>query len=171
VIGDLFQQYAAKYLGISRGIPLSNTSQLWGLLWGVLVFGELHGSGSVLRRVIAGSILMALGAAAIALASANTAEHEQWRRAARDESARYGVDRDYVEARLAGRESSRDATGRTWIDYAIALAATAVFVVFASMAETPRLAMHMSAALMVIGATLLVLLAAGVLLWRTTRFV
>src|SRR3989442_12890002 len=24
VIGDLFQQYAAKYLGISRGIPLSN---------------------------------------------------------------------------------------------------------------------------------------------------
>ena len=43
VIGDLFQQYAAKYVGISRGIPLSNTNQLWGLLWGVLVFGELHG--------------------------------------------------------------------------------------------------------------------------------
>src|ERR1700741_3254679 len=40
VIGDLFQQYAAKYVGISRGIPLSNTNQLWGLLWGVLVFGE-----------------------------------------------------------------------------------------------------------------------------------
>ena len=33
VIGDLFQQYAAKYVGISRGIPLSNTNQLWGLLW------------------------------------------------------------------------------------------------------------------------------------------
>jgi len=32
VIGDLFQQYAAKYVGISRGIPLSNTNQLWGLL-------------------------------------------------------------------------------------------------------------------------------------------
>src|SRR6202795_691473 len=32
VIGDLFQQYAAKYVGISRGIPLSNTTQLWGLL-------------------------------------------------------------------------------------------------------------------------------------------
>src|SRR5947208_2634554 len=43
VIGDLFQQYAAKYIGISRGIPLSNTNQLWGLLWGTLVFGELHG--------------------------------------------------------------------------------------------------------------------------------
>src|SRR5437899_8831681 len=44
VVGDLFQQYAAKYVGISRGIPLSNTNQLWGLLWGVLVFGELHGA-------------------------------------------------------------------------------------------------------------------------------
>jgi glucose uptake protein GlcU len=35
VIGDLFQQYAAKYIGISRGIPLSNTNQLWGLAWGL----------------------------------------------------------------------------------------------------------------------------------------
>ena len=40
VIGDLFQQYAAKYVGISRGIPLSNSNQLWGLLWGIFVFGE-----------------------------------------------------------------------------------------------------------------------------------
>jgi hypothetical protein len=29
VLGDLFQQYATKYVGISRGIPLSNTNQLW----------------------------------------------------------------------------------------------------------------------------------------------
>src|SRR5207247_1676250 len=43
VLGDLFQQYAAKYVGISRGIPLSNTNQLWGLAWGLLVFGELRG--------------------------------------------------------------------------------------------------------------------------------
>ena len=39
VLGDLFQQYAAKYIGISRGIPLSNTNQLWGLAWGALVIG------------------------------------------------------------------------------------------------------------------------------------
>src|SRR2546429_5575228 len=45
VIGDVFQQYAAKYVGISRGIPLSNSNQLWGLLWGILVFGELQGRG------------------------------------------------------------------------------------------------------------------------------
>ena len=42
VIGDLFQQYAAKYLGIGRGIPLSNTNQLWGLAWGALVLSLIH---------------------------------------------------------------------------------------------------------------------------------
>ena len=44
VVGDLFQQFAAKYIGIGRGIPLANTNQLWGLLWGILVFGELRGA-------------------------------------------------------------------------------------------------------------------------------
>src|SRR2546429_4233495 len=58
VIGDVFQQYAAKYVGISRGIPLSNSNQLWGLLWGILVFGELHGrSSSICLEVIGGSLL------------------------------------------------------------------------------------------------------------------
>ena len=50
VIGDLFQQYAAKYVGIGRGIPLSNTNQLWGLLWGVLVFGELADAEAACSR-------------------------------------------------------------------------------------------------------------------------
>src|SRR3989475_13252917 len=63
VVGDLFQQYEAKYVGISRGIPLSNTNQLWGLLWGMLVFGELHGApGRTYAQVVGGSPLMALGA-------------------------------------------------------------------------------------------------------------
>src|SRR5260370_14546401 len=66
VIGDLFQQYAAKYVCISRGIPLSNTNQLWGLLWGILVFGELHGhAASLYPQVIAGSLISAPGPAAI----------------------------------------------------------------------------------------------------------
>ena len=71
VIGDLFQQYAAKYVGISRGIPLANSNQLWGLLWGVFVFGELRGRGaSVYAQVVGGSLLMMAGVAAIALSSA-----------------------------------------------------------------------------------------------------
>src|SRR5256714_3173384 len=62
VMGDLFQQYAAKYVGISRGIPLSNTNQLWGLLWGVFVFGELKGAGSgVYWRVDGGALPLAGG--------------------------------------------------------------------------------------------------------------
>src|ERR1700730_17153488 len=83
VIGDLFQQYAAKYVGISRGIPLSNTNQFWGLLWGILVFGELHGrTHSVYAQVIGGSLLMMAGVAAIALSSATSSEQAQWKQAA-----------------------------------------------------------------------------------------
>ena len=172
VIGDLFQQYAAKYVGISRGIPLSNTNQLWGLIWGVAVFGELSGSAPVLQRVIAGSVIMALGAAAIAFATANRAEHEEWRKAAADEATRYRVDPEYVAARMSGRESNAAVVRRrTWLDYAIALTATAVFVYFGTMARSPQLHMNLSAAIVVIGATLVMLVAAGVLLWRTTRFV
>jgi glucose uptake protein GlcU len=171
VIGDLFQQYAAKYIGISRGIPLSNTNQLWGLLWGVLVFGELSGSGAVLQRVIGGSLLMALGAAAIALATANREEHAEWRKAASSEATRYSVDEEYVSARMAGEESTRVVRQRTWVDYMIALTATGVFVYFASIAEKPQLTMHMGPALLVIGATIVMLIVAGATLWRTTRFV
>ena len=62
VLGDLFQQYAAKYIGIGRGIPLSNTNQLWGLAWGALVFGELHGLGAARQAlVVAGSLVMIAG--------------------------------------------------------------------------------------------------------------
>src|SRR5277367_6707250 len=76
VIGDLFQQYATKYIGIGRGIPLSNTNQLWGLAWGALVFGELAGLD---RRhhlaILAGSAIMILGALAISSAAASAEEH------------------------------------------------------------------------------------------------
>ena len=171
VIGDLLQQYAAKYVGISRGIPLSNTNQLWGLLWGVLVFGELSGGGGVLQRVIAGSIIMALGAAAIALATANPSEHSQWQTAAAREAQRYGVDPRYVQARLAGESGESAVTRRSWIDYVIALAATAVFVAFAAVAEAPKLEMNAAAAIIVVIATLAMLIVAATMLWRATRFV
>src|SRR5690348_13726914 len=107
VIGDLFQQYAAKYVGISRGIPLSNSNQLWGLLWGVLVFGELHGrSATTYSQVIGGSLLMILGVGAIAFSSATGQESAQWRAAAQRESVRYGISSDFIEARLDGRQSA-----------------------------------------------------------------
>jgi len=95
VVGDLFQNYAAKYVGISRGIPLSNTNQIWGLLLGVLVFRELRGlTANIYAEVIGGSILMALGALAISTSSVSEGEYASTKRAAERETELYGIDRE-----------------------------------------------------------------------------
>src|SRR5215470_13434744 len=142
VVGDLFQQYAAKYVGISRGIPLSNSNQLWGLLWGIFVFGELHGrSSSTYLQVIGGSLLMMLGVAAIAFSSAPEGEQTRWKEAAQRESVRYGVAADYVEARLDGRQAageSQNPSRSVW-DWLLVAAATAIFTLFASTARVPQM--------------------------------
>src|SRR5260370_1325321 len=96
VIGDLFQQYAAKYVGISRGIPLSNTNQLWWLLLGILVFGELHGRGhSLYVQVIGGSLLMMAGLAAISFSSATTSQQPRWNQPVAREARPYSSDTPY----------------------------------------------------------------------------
>ena len=76
VIGDLFQQYSTKYVGIGRAIPLSNTNQLWGLAWGALVFGGLAATG-VLHHVviIAGSVVMLFGTLGISTSVAGSEEN------------------------------------------------------------------------------------------------
>jgi len=109
---------------------LSNTNQLWGLLWGTLVFGELHGrSHSVYAQVIGGSLLMMAGVAAIAFSSASSSEQTCWKQAAHRESHRYNVERDYVEARMDGRQAASEAKpSRTAIDWLLVAAVTAIFV-------------------------------------------
>lgn len=171
VIGDLFQQYAVKYAGITRGIPLSNTNQLWGLLWGVLVFSELRGGTSTLYvMVIGGSLVMALGALLIAMASVDRGERAQWELAAAREAERYGVDAGYTRARVSGEEHAGPAHRRTWVDWAIVAVATAIIAWFASMARTPQLdanwAWMGALAVVLVG----VLALCGAALWRTTRF-
>lgn len=167
VVGDLFQQYAAKYVGISRGIPLSNTNQLWGLLWGMLVFGELASGGR--GAVIAGSLLMAAGAGAIAFASAPGKEYRRWQEAGARESARYGVDPSYVAARMAGDPGAP--RGRhTLLDWLLVLAATAVFVGSAMVAAVPALQIGWGWAAALTLAIFGMLVAGGVALWRATRF-
>jgi len=174
VIGDLLQQYAAKYVGISRGIPLSNTNQLWGLAWGVLVFGELHGRGfSLYAQVIGGSLLMAAGAGAIALSSVTSKEHGRWHEAAHREGKRYGVSTDYVQAGLAGRESnggSIEARSRTWVDWSIVALATAAFVGLATITRVPPLAVNWPAVVTLSIILLIFLAACGSALWKRTRF-
>jgi drug/metabolite transporter (DMT)-like permease len=169
VIGDLFQQYAAKYVGIGRGIPLSNTNQLWGLLWGILVFGELAGSGgAVYARVVGGSIVMALGAGAIALSTAVRAEHRRWQEAARREADRYGVEPAYVSARMSGHDPDAPRRRTVW-DWLIVGAATAVFIGFAINAQAPELQIGYGWALALTVVMLGLLGRCGLALWRTTR--
>jgi drug/metabolite transporter (DMT)-like permease len=172
VVGDLFQQYAAKYVGISRGIPLSNTNQLWGLLWGMLVFGELHGRGASLYvQVIGGSLLMMLGVAAIAFSSATGKEQSRWKDAARREGERYHVAQDYVEARMDGRQAANEVKpSRSALDWLLVAGATCVFAVLATMARVPEMSLRWGPAALLIAATLVLFLVCGAKLWRTTHF-
>ena len=172
VIGDLFQQYAAKYVGISRGIPLANSNQLWGLLWGVLVFGELHGrSASLYMQVVGGSLLMMLGVGAIAFSSATGKEQARWKEAAQRESRRYGVAADYVEARMEGRRATDEVKlSRNVWDWLLLAVTTGIFVVFAAMARVPQMSLHWGPAAILAAASIALLLVCGVALWRTTRF-
>src|SRR5262249_37349363 len=103
VIGDLFAQYGAKYIGIGRTAPLMCTNQLWGLAWGALVFGELAGSSSTTRiLVIGGSLVMTAGAIAISSAVAPSEEHSSRQDATRRECERYNLNVERIEAALTG---------------------------------------------------------------------
>ncbi len=143
VIGDLFQQFATKYLGIGRAIPLSNTNQLWGLVWGALVFGELAHSGwhqQVL--VIAGSLIMILGALAVSTAVASEREHASTDQALERECRRFGLDFNRVLAAYLS-DGAGDGSGRRgWLDYAIIAAAIGIFVYLGLDARRPTLQMN-----------------------------
>jgi glucose uptake protein GlcU len=171
VVGDLFQQFATKYLGIGRGIPLSNTNQLWGLAWGALVFGELASANrSHLLLVLGGSLLMILGALAISTAVASAREQTSRNEALERECERYGLDYRQVLLAQSGDEFGGRSERRRWWDYAIVAAATGLFVWLGVNAVVPALAMnyHWIAALSVVLAIALV--GGGWALWRQTRF-
>ena len=171
VVGDLFQQYATKYIGIGRGIPLSNTNQLWGLAWGALVFGELSGvDRSHALLVVCGSIIMILGALCIGSAEASIGELASTDRALERECSHYQLDSAQTRFAQLGRTSTGNARGRRWWDYAIVAVAVAVFVALGRSAAVPAIAMDMR---WLVGLTLLsvILLAgAGWRLWRQTGF-
>jgi len=171
VIGDLFQQFAAKYLGIGRGIPLSNTNQLWGLAWGALVFGELATADRQhMLLVIGGSLLMILGALAISTAVASAKENTSTNEAVLRECLRYGLDYNKTILAQAGDEFGGKEEKRRWWDYAIVAAATALFVVLGARAVVPPLAMNMRW-VAVLGAMLILSVGAGGWsLWRRTKF-
>ncbi len=173
VVGDLFQQYAAKYIGIGRGIPLSNTNQLWGLAWGALVFGELRGlSGAARAWVIAGSATMIMGALLMAGASASEAEQACWRQAVERECRRYGLRREEALRAQRGEFAAAEpaAPRRRAGDGLIVLAALGCFAGLALIARRQPLAVHTGWMAALLAAMLALLLAGGSLLWRRTRF-
>ncbi len=171
VIGDLFQQYAAKYVGISRGIPLSNTNQLWGLLWGILVFHELHGAAhGIYLRVIGGSLLMAMGAGAIAISSATGEEHSRWQDAAAREGKQYGIEGAYVRASMEGKGFQDAPRRRHFLDWLLVGSISTIFVALAAMARLPRTGFDLRWAAAISAAMVLLLAGAGMAIWRTTRF-
>ena len=171
VIGDLFQQFAAKYLGIGRGIPLSNTNQLWGLAWGALVFGELASADRQhMLLVIGGSLMMIVGALAISTAVASAKEQSSTNEAVLRECSRYGLDYNKTILAQAGDELGGEGEKRRWWDYAIVLAATAAFVSLGVRAVVPPLAMDMKWVAVLSVMLVLSLGAGGWSLWRRTRF-
>jgi len=172
VLGDLFQQYAAKYIGIGRGIPLSNTNQLWGLAWGALVFGELSGKGWAVQGLIAaGSVTMVAGAVAISMAEAPATEQESWRASQRRESERYQLGPEPPAASAPGEGPlAKHGAGRRWWDLPIVVVAAGVFLLLARGARRPPMAINLSWMALLALAMLGFLVACGMVLWERTRF-
>jgi hypothetical protein len=141
------------------------------LLWAILVFSELHGlSGSVYLEVIGGSLLMAAGAVAIASSSASESEYSSWKEAARRETERYSISADYVMKRMQGHDVDTNSAGRSWIDWLMVAVATLIFVILGALARIPQMEIQMGWLIGLSLAMLIVLIAAGLALWRVTRF-
>lgn len=172
VIGDLFQQYAAKYIGIGRGIPLSNTNQLWGLAWGALVFGELAGVGSSAKLLIfAGSGIMIAGALSISFADPGDSELISWKSAMERECNRYGLNTSEVAAVVAGDDPlAGNGHTRRWWEVGIMCAAVGIFVWLALGTRPQHISINFPWSLALILGTLVSLAVCGTLLWRRTRF-
>ena len=177
VLGDLFQQYAAKYIGLGRGIPISNTNQLWGLTWGALVFGEMSGKDTSARiLILCGSIVMLAGAWAISSAGTPDSERSSWRKAVERECLRYGLKREVLIASLEGGDAlesaglERNRPRRNKWDLAMLLGGIAVFVWLAMNAGHQPIAINRVPMAVLIAATFALLVGGGFLLWRRTRF-
>jgi drug/metabolite transporter (DMT)-like permease len=171
VIGDMFQQYATKYIGIGRGIPLSNTNQLWGLAWGALVFGELRNASDHNRFVIvASSLLMIVGAIAIGSASAAAKEHLSVNQAIARECDRYGLDYNQAVAAQVGAAHGEGGNDRAWWDYLIIAAGLGIFVWLGIGAHRPPLEMNIRWIIILATALFALLGASGWMLWKRTRF-
>ncbi len=172
VIGDLFQNFAAKYIGIGRGIPLSNTNQLWGLAWGALAFGELSVLSTSARiLVLAGSAIMIAGAVSIGVAPPPALELANWEYAMNRECDRYDLNREQVDAVVKGDDPlAGQRYKRRWWEVVVVCLAVGVFVWLALGTRSQRIQVNISWMIVLMLATLVPLAVCGTMLWRRTRF-
>ena len=112
---------------------------------------------------------MAVGAGAIALASVTRAEHAHWRVAAEREAVRYGIAEDFLNSGITDSAAAA-APSRSWLDWLLVSAASAIFIYLASVARTPQISVHWPALILLSLALLTSLLVTALVLFRTTRF-
>ena len=172
VIGDLFQNFAAKYIGIGRGIPLSNTNQLWGLAWGALVFAEFYGlSTSAKALILTGSLVMIAGAISISMADPGESELVNWKLAMNRECSRYGLDAEKVGAVVAGNDPlAEHPPVRHWWEAVVMIVAVGIFVWLGIGTVSQHLSLNMPWMIVLVIGTIVPLGLCGTLLWRRTRF-
>ena len=172
VIGDLFQNFAAKYIGIGRGIPLSNTNQLWGLAWGALVFAEFYGlSTSAKALILTGSLVMIAGAISISMADPGESELVNWKLAMNRECSRYGLDAEKVGAVVAGNDPlAEHPPVRHWWEAVVMIVAVGIFVWLGLGTVSQHLSLNMPWMIVLVIGTIVPLGLCGTLLWRRTRF-
>ncbi len=172
VIGDLFQQFATKYIGISRGIPISNTNQLWGMAWGALVFRELAEAGMGSRlAVVLGSILMVLGMLVLGSAAVSATEQVSWRAAVARECTRYGLSFEEVLAAQSGDVADGAfSAGRSWWDVFVLVLAVSIFAWAAFGTTRPPIPVQLTWAVVLTGTIIIILAVVGWKLWSRTRF-
>jgi hypothetical protein len=120
---------------------------------------------------VAGSVTMIVGAIAISLAVAPTAEQASWRAAMARECERYGLDFRRLTASQAGEDVlAQEVPVRRWWDGLIIAAALGIFVWLAIGTERPPIALDPAWTLTLIVAMLGMLITCGWLLWKRTRF-
>ncbi len=157
-------------MGVSRGIPLSNSNQLWGLLWGAVAFGEFRSwPHSAIAGAVYGSVLMALGMAAISFSVADKTEHDHWREAANREQRKYGIDPRFISSAMEGA-SFHDSPRKRWLDILLVVAATALLLWTASRARWPAMNLVWPVVSALLAAGLILLAAGTIALWKLTRF-
>jgi len=121
--------------------------------------------------VVAGSLIMILGATAISFAEAPASEQASWKKAMERECSRYHLEPDRVAAILRGDDPlSREQSPRHWWEFLIGVGAAGMFVWLGSGAQRQPLSVNLFWMAVLSAATLVLLVLCGTLLWKRTRF-